>query len=159
MAIGSISAASLAQNVLTSSNITQTQQAWQQVQTSLAAGDLSGAKTAFATVQQLNQNLSNAGGAAPSTQLSTDMTALGSALTSGDLSTAQSAMATVQNDLKNAPSPALSSALQSASQSEQLVDGFLSTMSSSSSSAGSDDAMNAALESAYGTGSALNVYA
>ena len=158
MSVGAISAGSLAQNVLTSSNITQAQQAWQKLQTSLAAGDLTGAKSAFATVQQINQNLSSVSGTATNTQLSTDMSALGSALTAGDLSSAQSAFATVQNDLKNSPSPVLTNALQAESQAVQLVDGFLSSLDPSSSTT-SSDAANAALETAYGTGSALNVYA
>jgi hypothetical protein len=158
MSVGAISAGSLAQDVLTSSNITQAQQAWQTLGNSLASGNLSGAKAAFATVQQLNQNLSNESGTATSTQLSTDMTALGSALTAGDLTTAQTAFATVQNDLKSSPSPALTSALKAESQAVQLVDGFLTSLDSSSSSS-SSDAANAALQSAYGSGSSLNVYA
>ena len=158
MSIGAISAGSLAQDVLASSNITQAQQAWQKVQTSLASGDLAGAKSAFATVQLLNQSLSGASGATTGTQLSTDMTALGSALNAGDLSSAQAAFATVQNDLKNSPSPTLTNAMQAESQALQLVDGFLSSLDPSSSSSTSD-AANAALQSAYGTGSTLNVYA
>jgi len=158
MSVGAISAGSLAQNVLASSNITQAQQAWQQVQSSLAAGDLTGAKSAFATVQQINQNLSSISGSATGTQLSTDMTTLGNALTAGDLSSAQTAFATVQNDLKNSPSPVLANALQAESQAVQLVDGFLSSLNPSTSSS-SSDAANAALQSAYGAGSSLNVYA
>lgn len=158
MSVGAISAGSLAQDVLTSSNITQAQQAWQKVQTSLAAGDLTGAKSAFATFQQINQNLSAVSATTTSTQLSTDLSTLGSALTAGNLSSAQTAFATVQNDLKNSQSPALTNALQAESQAVQLVDGFLSSLGPSSSSSVSD-ATNAALQSAYGTGSALNVYA
>jgi len=82
----------------------------------------------------------------------------GSALTSGDLSSAQTAFATVQNDLKNSTSPALTNALQAEAQAVQLVDNFLSTPNPSSSTLNSD-AANAVLQSAYGTGSALNVYA
>jgi hypothetical protein len=158
MSVGAISAGSLAQDVLTSSNITQAQQAWQKVQTSLAAGDLTGAKSAFATFQQINQNLSALSATTTGTQLSTDLSTLGSALTAGNLSSAQTAFATVQNDLKNSQSPALTNALQAESQAVQLVDGFLSSLGPSSSSRVSD-ATNAALQSAYGTGSALNVYA
>jgi len=158
MSVGAISAGSLAQDVLTSSNITQAQQAWQKVQTSLAAGDLTGAKSAFATFQQINQNLSALSATTTGTQLSTDLSTLGSALTAGNLSSAQTAFATVQNDLKNSQSPALTNALQAESQAVQLVDGFLSSLGPSSSSSVSD-ATNAALQSAYGTGSALNVYA
>ena len=106
MSVGAISAGSLAQDVLTSSNITQAQQAWQKVQTSLAAGDLTGAKSAFATFQQINQNLSALSATTTGTQLSTDLSTLGSALTAGNLSSAQTAFATVQNDLKNSQRPA-----------------------------------------------------
>ena len=62
MGVGAISAGSLAQGVLTSGSSTQAQQAWQKVRTSLAAGDLAGAKSAFATVQLINKNLSSVSG-------------------------------------------------------------------------------------------------
>jgi hypothetical protein len=158
MSVGAISAGSLAQGVLTSSSIAQAQQAMQTLQTSLGAGDLEGAKSAFALVQQLNQNLTGSPSTGTSSQLTTDMTALGSALTAGDLTTAQSAFATVQNDLKSAPSPELANAMQAESQAVQLVDGFLSSMDTSGTSA-TTDATDEALQSAYGTGSILNVYA
>jgi len=160
MAIGSISAGSLAQDVYSASNSTQAQQALQKLQTSLAAGDLTGARSAFATVQALNQNLLNVTGTTSGTQLSTDMTTLGTALTAGNLTAAQSAFATVQSDLKNTSSPVLTSALQAESQAVQLVDGFLSSLDPiSSSSTSASDAANQALQSAYGAGSLLNVYA
>ena len=160
MAIGSISAGSLAQDVYSASNSTQAQQALQKLQTSLAAGDLTGARSAFATVQALNQNLLNVTGTTSGTQLSTDMTTLGTALTAGNLTAAQSAFATVQSDLKNTSSPVLTSALQAESQAVQLVDGFLSSLDpSSSSSTSASDAANQALQSAYSAGSMLNVYA
>jgi ribosomal protein S20 len=66
------------------------------------------------------------GTSSSSSQLSTDLTALGSALSSGDLSTAQSAFATVQSDLKNAASPSRVVEENAASQSVQLVEGLLS---------------------------------
>jgi hypothetical protein len=93
MAISSISAATLSQYVLSSSNSAQLQQALQALQDSLASGDLDGAQSAFQTVQKLNQNLATASASSlsSSSQLTTDLTTLGSALSSGDLSTAQSA--------------------------------------------------------------------
>lgn len=93
MTISSISAASLSQYVLSSSDSSPLQLALQTLQNSLASGDLNAARSAFQTLQQLNQSLVTASGssASSSSQLSTDLTALGSALSSGDLSTAQSA--------------------------------------------------------------------
>jgi hypothetical protein len=124
----------------------------------LAAGDLTGAKSAFATYQQINQNLSSTTGATSGTQLSTDLSTLGSALNTGNLSSAQTAFATVQNDMKNSPSASLTNALQAESQAVQLVDGFLGSLAPSSSSS-TPDAASAALQSAYGAGSTLSVYA
>jgi hypothetical protein len=60
-------------------------------------------------VQTLFQNSATASGATLSSQLSTDLAALGKALNAGDLSTAQSAFATIQSDLKNGLSPAQAS--------------------------------------------------
>jgi len=50
-----------------------------------SSGDLNGAQAAFGTLQQLNQSLATASGNSLSSnsQLSTDLTALGSALTLG----------------------------------------------------------------------------
>jgi ribosomal protein S20 len=161
MAISSISAASLSQYVLSSSNSTQLQQALQALQDSLASGDLNGAESAFQTVQKLNQNLATASGSNPSSssQLTTDLTTLASALNSGDLSTAQSAFATVQNDLKNSNSPAQTNETNVASQSVQLVAELLSTLNVSSSSANNSDGTTPGLEQVYGSRSALNVSA
>ncbi len=161
MATSSISAASLSQYVLSSSNSTQLQQALQALQNSLASGDLNGAQSAFQTVQKLNQNLAAASGSSPSSssQLTTDLTALGSALSSGDLSTAQSAFATVQNDLKNSNSPSQTNETNTASQSVQLVAELLSTLNVSSSSSSDSDSATSVLEQVYGSRSALNVSA
>jgi hypothetical protein len=170
----------LSQYVLASSNLTQTQQAWQNLQQSLASGNLSAAQTAFSAYQQLTQNLTSiSGGSSTSSQLSTDMTALGTALSSGDLSTAQSAFATVQNDLKSTPSQAMANANAAMAQVEGWVSDLLDSADPSSSSTSdpttallqsaltqesqstSTDPGTAALESAYGgTGStSLNLYA
>jgi len=161
MAIGSISAASLSEYVLSSSNSNQLQQAFRTLQNSLASGDLNGAKAAFQTVQKLNQNSATAGGSSlsSSSQLSTDLTALGSALSSGDLSTAQSAFATVQSDLKNAASPSQTNETNAASQSVQLVAELLSTLNVSSSSSSNSDITNSVLERVYGSRDSVNVLA
>lgn len=161
MAVNSISAASLSQYVLSSSNSTQLQQSLQSLQNSLASGDLSGAQSAFQTVQKLNQSLATASGssASSSSQLTTDLTALGSALSSGDLSSAQSAFAAVQSDLKNSNSPSQTNETNAATQSEQLVAGLLSTLNTSSSSSSSPDSTTSVLDLVYGSRSALNINA
>jgi len=161
MPIGSISAASLSQGVLSSGNSTQLRQALQALQNILASGDLNGAQSAFQIVQKLNQNLATASGSSSSgsSQLTTDLTALGSALSSGDLSTAQSAFATVQSGLKNSNSPSQANEINVASQSEQLVAGLLSSLNVSSSSPGIADNTTSVLEQVYGIRTALNVKA
>jgi len=165
MTTGSISAASLSEYVLSSSNVTQLQQAFRTLQNSLASGDLNGAKAAFQTVQKLNQNSATASGSSlsSSSQLSTDLAALGRALNSGDLpsgdlSTAQSAFATVQSDLKNAPSLAQANEISAASQSVQLVNALLSSSNSSTTSSLSD-MTSSVLEKVYGNRGGLNVLA
>jgi hypothetical protein len=188
MAIGALTAGGLSQYVLASSNLTQTQQAWQTLQQSLAAGNLSAAQTAFSNYQQLTQNLTNiSGSSSASTQLTTDMTALGTALSAGSLSAAQSAFATVQADMKSAPSQSMANATAAMAQVEGWVNDLLDSADPSSSSTSSDptsallqsamspassssstDPATQALDSAYsstGTGSStpastsLNVYA
>ena len=166
MTTGSISAASLSEYVLSSSNVTQLQQAFRTLQNSLASGDLNGAKAAFQTVQKLNQNSATASGSSlsSSSQLSTDLAALGGALrsgdlSSGDLSTAQSAFATVQGDLKNVPSPSQTNETNAASQSVQLVAELLSTLNVSSSSSSTSDITNSVLERVYGNRGSVNVLA
>ena len=163
MTVGSISAASLSQYVLVSSDSTQLQQALQTLQDSLTSGDLNGAQSAFQTLQQLNQSLATASGSSgsssSSSQLNTDLTALGSALSSGDLSTAQSAFATVQSDLTNSNSPSQTNETNVASRSEQLVAELLSTLNVSSSSSSNSDSTTSVLEQVYGSRSTLDVSA
>jgi hypothetical protein len=122
-------------------------------------GDLNGAQAAFGTLQQLNQSLATASGNSLSSnsQLSTDLTALGSALTAGDLSTAQSAFATVQSDLKNSNSPSQTNETNAAAQSVQLVHDLLSTLNSDGSSSNTSDSTASLLESVYGSSGGLNV--
>lgn len=114
----------------------------------------------FQTLQTLYQNSATAGGTnlSSSSQLSTDLTALGTALTAGDLSTAQSAFATLQSDLKTSPSPSQRNETNAASQSLQLVQEVLSTLDSSSASS-SSNSTSALLDSVYGGRSSLNVLA
>jgi ribosomal protein S20 len=161
MTVGSISAASLSQYVLASSESNPLQQALEALQSSLALGDLSGAQAAFQSVQNLNQSLETASGSSSSsnTQLSTDLTALGSALGSGDLATAQSAFATVQSDLKNTGSPSEINETNAASQSVQLVQELLSAVNVNSSSSSTPDSTTSVLEEVYGSRSGLNVVA
>ncbi|MGA8541247.1 MAG: hypothetical protein WB566_17220 [Terriglobales bacterium] len=161
MAVSSISAASLSQFVLSSSNSSQIQQSLKSLQNSLASGDLNGAKSAFQTLQKLNQSLETASGssATSSSQLTTDLTTLGSALSSGDLSTAKTAFATVQSDLKNNNSPSEANETATASRSTQLVAELLSTLNVNSSSPSSPDATTSVLEQVYGSRSGVNVVA
>jgi hypothetical protein len=160
MSVGSISAASLSQDVLLSSNSTQ-QQALQSIQNSLASGDLSGAQSAFQTLQSVLQNSATSSGSSLSsnTQLSTDLSALGSALSSGDLSTAQSAFATVLGDIKNSASPAQMNEATAASQSLQLIEGLLATLDSNTASSATVDNTTSLLQSFYAGQSGLNVLA
>ncbi len=160
MTIGSIAAASLSQNVLASSNSKQLTQTLQTLQNSLASGDLTGAQSAFESLQKLSQNLATArGGSLTSgSQLSTDLATLGSALNSGDVSSAQSAFATLQSDLKNAASPSQTLETNVASQSQQLVQELLSSLNSSSSSSSTSDNTTSVLEKVYGS-RGVNVHA
>ncbi len=159
MSVGAISAASLSQYVLSTSNATQLQQTLLNLQSTLSSGDLTGAQSAFATLQKLNSNLATASGSSVSSnsQLSTDLTALGSALTAGDLATAKSAFATVQNDLKNGNSPSLTNEVNAAAQAGQLVGEVLSSLNTSNSSSSSVDNTTSILDQVYGSRSGLSV--
>ena len=158
MTIAALSTAGFAQYVAASSNVSASQQAWQSLQQSLASGNLSAAQAAFNRYSQLNQSLSTASGStsSSSSQLSTDMKALGSAIGSGDLSTAQSAFATVQNDLKSTPSQAVTNAESAVNQTVQWVDDLLNLSSSNSVPAAPVDPTTAILNSAYGLNSSSN---
>ena len=162
MSISSISAAGLAQDVLSASDPTQ-QQALQTLQNSLASGNLTRAQSAFQTLLTVLQNSGTSGGSSLSSpsqpgnsQLSTDMSTLGSALSSGDLSTAQSAFATVLGDLKNSASAQVNEATV-AFQSLQLVEGLLATLNSNAASASADT--TSILQSFYASKSGLNLLA
>jgi nucleoside recognition membrane protein YjiH len=161
MTVNPISAASLGQYVLSTSNATQLQQTLQTLQNSLASGDLTGAQSVFQAVQTLYQNSLNASGTSQSStsQVSTDLAALGSALTSGDLTTAQSVFATVQADLKPSTSPSQITEAIAASQSLALVDELLSTLNQTTAASSITDNTNAILQSVYGNQSSLSVLA
>ena len=161
MTVNPISAASLSAGVLDSSDSNQLQQALQILQNSLTSGNLNSAKSAFETVQTINQGLATASGSSLSSnsQLSTDLTALGSAIGSGNLATAQSLFATVKNDLKNSNSPSLANEINTASQSVQSVQELLSTVNISSPSSSNSDTTTSVLDQVYGSSGGLNVHA
>lgn len=150
MAVAALSTAGFSQYLALTSNVNASQQAWQSLQQSLAAGNLTAAQTAFNTYQQLNQNLT---GSSASSQFAADMTALGKAISSGDTTSAQQAFATVQNDLKGAPSPAVQSAEAAVAQTVNEVDELLGFNSSSSSDTTTTDPTTSILDSAYGLSS------
>jgi hypothetical protein len=134
------------------------------LQESLASGDLTVANLALQTVQKLNQNSATAEDSLSSnspSQLSTDLTALGSALSSGDLSTARFAFAAVHSDLNKVPSPSQTNEINAASQSVQLVHELLSSLNPSSppSSSGTSNGTTSVLEAVYGSKRSLNVLA
>ena len=157
MAIAALSTAGFSQYVALSSNVGASQQAWQSLQQSLAAGNLVAAQTSFKTYQQLSQNLTGAGSSSSSdSQLATDMTALGTAIGSGNLTTAQQAFATVQNDLKNTPSQAIANAESAVAQTVGWVDDLLNFGDTRSSNSASADPAVAILSSAYGLSSSSN---
>ena len=157
--IPSISASGLSQDVLQSGYSNQ-QQSLQDLQNNLALGNLSGATSAFQSLQAVLQNSITAAGSTlwSNSQLVTDMTALGNALSSGDLPGAQSAFATVLGDLKNFASSAQINEANAASQSVQLVESLLSSLGSGSPSASSLDSTTSLLQSVHGSHSGLNVY-
>ena len=70
----------------------------------LDSGDLAGAQSAFAALQQSMQNVSQGQGGQKTGQNNVQdaMTALEKALSSGDLSGAQNAFATLKQDMQNA---------------------------------------------------------
>jgi|SRR5580704_10635841 hypothetical protein len=159
MSVAAISAASLSQEVLSTSNATQLQQALLNLQSNLSSGNLSGAQSAFATLQLVSQSLATASGNTSSgnSQYSTDLNTLGSALTAGDLTAANSAFATVQSDLKNSNSPLLANETSAASQAEQLVGNLLSTLNANSAPPSTPDNTTSILNAVYGTQNGINV--
>ena len=184
--IGALSTGSLTQYVQASSNLSQSQQAWQALQRNLALGNMTGAQTAFKSYQQATQNLAVIGGntSSSNSQLSTDLTALGSALSSGNVSNAQQAFTTAQTDMAKTQSQGMANAIAATSAAVQWIDDLLDLPNSSTSSsipvnssnlldnailpssaAASSDPATAALNSARSastsavSNSGLNVYA
>lgn len=158
-AIGSISAAGLGQSAFQAGNGNQLQQTLQTLQNTLASGDLSGAQSAFQTLQSIFQNSATASGSGGSSnsQLSTDLNSLGSALSAGNVSGAQSAFANVLSDLKTTALP--SQINEAAAQSVQSVQSIEDLLSSLNASASSPDPTASILQSLYGSQSGLSVYA
>jgi hypothetical protein len=158
MSVGPISAASLSAYVLSSNDSEQQNQALQNLQSSLTNGNLTGAQSAFQSLQTLFQSAATASGSSLSSQLTDNLNALGSALSAGDLSTAQSAFAALQSYLKTS-SPALSNEAGAAAQSVALVEELLSTVDAATTSSSASDLNNSLLQSVYGGSGGLNVLA
>src|ERR1019366_3798934 len=98
MTVAALSTGGFTQYIAASSDVTASQQAWQSLQQNLSSGNLTAAKASFNTYEQWNSDSTAASSSSSttstaSTQLATDMKALGTAINSGDLSTAQSAFA------------------------------------------------------------------
>lgn len=159
MSVGPVSAATLSQEVLSTSDATQLQQTVLNLQSNLSSGNLTGAQSAFATLQSLSQSLATASGNSTygNSQYSTDLNTLGTALAAGDLTAASSAFAAVQSDLKNGNSPLLANETSAASQAEQLVSNLLSTLTVSNPSPSTPDNTTSILNAVYGTQKGINV--
>jgi ribosomal protein S20 len=155
MTVAALSTAGFSDYVAASSNVSASQNAWQSLQQSMASGNLTSAQSAFNTYSQLNQYTptSSASSSAPTSQLSTDMAALGSAISSGNLSTAESAFTTVQSDLQSAPSQSVTNAEAAANQTVQWMDDLLSLTDASFTPTAPVDPTTSMLDSAYGINS------
>jgi hypothetical protein len=156
MTVAALSTAGFSQYIAASSNVSASQNAWQSLAQSLVQGNLSAAANAFKTYNQLNlaQTSTSGSSSAATSQLSVDMTALGSAISSGNLSTAQSAFATVQTDQKSTPAQAITNAESAVAQTVQWMDDLLSLSDSSNSSSSTPvDPTTSMLDSAYGLNS------
>ena len=99
MSISGISSSSNAYQ----NQLQQIAQAFSNLQTDVSTGSLSTAQQAYATLTQDVQNVQQAQGGQQTgtSQIGTDLAAVGNALQSGDLTTAQSAFATLMQDLGN----------------------------------------------------------
>jgi len=125
MTVTALSSAGLSQYFSSSSNLAESQKAFQSLQSSLAAGNLNAARDAYKTYNQLNQ-LATVNGSSSSAQLAADMSVLGSALIAGNLAKARVAFAAVQSDLKTTPSQAMENASAAAARTVQWVNELLS---------------------------------
>jgi ribosomal protein S20 len=109
MSISALSSNSLYTPVTSSQSSGSTiQQDFKQLAQALQSNDLSGAQSAFSSLQQLLQSSQSSSGqqqtasTTSSSPLQTDFNNLGNALASGDLSGAQSAFTQLQSDLSAA---------------------------------------------------------
>jgi hypothetical protein len=159
MSVGSVSAAGLSQYTYSVGNSSE-QQALLTLQNTLSSGSLTGAQSAFQSLETVLQNSATASGGSSSinSQLSQDLATLGSAINSADVSSAQSAFATVLGDLKDSPTAAQTNEAAAASQSLQLVNGLLGSLNSTSSSGTADDD-SSLLQSYYAAKSGLDLLA
>ena len=101
MSISGISSSSNAYQ----NQLQQIAQAFSNLQTDVSTGSLSTAQQAYATLMQDVQNVQQAQGAQQTggtSQIGTDLAAVGSALQSSDITAAQSAFATLTQDLQSA---------------------------------------------------------
>ena len=123
MSVGSITSSLLSGlDSTTNSTFSKMQQAWKDLENSLKSGDLNSAKKDYATITQLQQQMTSQFGNPPGgSQLSSDMEALGQALDSGNLSDAQQAFAAIQNDMKNHPHPAMQQSNSSSSTDSEII--------------------------------------
>ena len=100
MSISGISSSSNAYQ----NQLQQIAQAFSNLQTDVSTGSLSTAQQAYATLMQDLQNVQQAQGAQQTggtSQIGTDLAAVGSALQAGSITDAQSAFATLMQDLGN----------------------------------------------------------
>jgi hypothetical protein len=80
-------------------NMKQMRANFDQLQQSLASGDLTGAQAAYSSIQQLQGSNPPPGGA--NSTMQQDFAALGQVLQSGDVTGAQKAFAQTQSDMKS----------------------------------------------------------
>ena len=158
MTVAALSTAGFSQYIAASSNLSQSQQVFQLLGSSIATGNLSAAQAAFNTYQQLTQSVVPAAAASSSTssgatQLAQAMKALGSAIGSGNVATAQSAFATVQDVQQSTPTQQMTNAENAAAQTVQWVDDLLNLSTNNLTPSTPVDPTTAILNSAYGQAS------
>ena len=142
MSVGSITSSLLSGlDSTTNSTFSKMQQAWKDLEDSLKSGDLNSAKKDYATITQLQKQMTSQFRNAPeNSQLSSDMQALGVALNSGTLSDAQQAFAAVQKDMKNHPHPTMQESNSSSSSTNSEIIQLLQELESSSRGSSSSNA-------------------
>lgn len=155
MSVSGISSSSLTQLLGTdgSNSMSQMQQAWKQLGQDLQSGNLSGAQSAFQTIQQLQSQATGSSGSKSqgSSQLSSDMQALGQALSAGNLSAAQSAFSAVKSDMKSMHHHHHSQAASASSQStNSQADDIVELLGSSTNSTGNSSSTTSDNQTATG---------